>query len=237
VGTLIRIGSESSRFLLSSVLILVGGSVAFQVFNTLNQLDAIERERDQWQHPSEIIRLLDLKEGSVVADLGCGSGYFTLKLSAVVGDRGRVLAIDLRRLSLWFLWMRTIRRNEHNVSIIRAAPDDPHLGPKVDAVLLVNTYHELTEARAVLNRVFQSLVSGGRLVVADRSPQEGGADIHEIAAKVVQEQLIQAGFEVVNRQDNLLEQPREGAWWLIVARKPRTGALRDTGNTGTRNAD
>jgi predicted methyltransferase len=224
-------------FVLSSVLILVGANVSFQAVNTLNQLDAIERERDQWQHPSEIIQLLDLKEGSVVADLGCGSGYFALKLSPLVGERGRVLAIDLRQLSLWFLWMRTIRRNEHNVSIIGATPDNPHLGPKVDAVLLVNTYHELTKARAVLDRAFQSLVSGGRLVVADRSPQEGGTDIHEIAAKVVQEQLIQAGFEVVSRQDNLLEQPGEGAWWIIVARKPRTGVLRDTGNTGKRNAD
>jgi len=224
-------------FVLSSLLIPIGASVAFQAVNTLNQLDAIERERDQWQHPSEIIQLLDLKEGSVVADLGCGSGYFALKLSPLVRERGRVLAIDLRRLSLWFLWMRTIRRNEHNLSIIRAASDNPHLGSEVDAVLLVNTYHELTEWRAVLNRVFQSLVSGGRLVVADRSPQEGGVNDHEIAAKVVQEQLIQAGFEVVSRQDNLLEQPGEGAWWIIVAGKPRTVALRDTGNTGTRNAD
>ena len=207
-------------FLLSSVLILVGASVAFQAINTLNQLDVIEHERDQWQHPSEIIQALNLKDGSIVADVGCGSGYFTLKLSSVVGQRGKVLAIDLRRLSLWFLWLRTIRRNEHNVWIIRATPDDPHLRSEVDAVLLVNTYHELTRAQPVINRVFQSLVSGGRLVIADRSPRDSGTNSHEIAANVVEEQLLQAGFEVLNRRDNLLEQPGEGPWWLIVARKP-----------------
>jgi len=206
-------------FLLSSVLILVGVSVAFQAVNTLNQLDVIEHERDQWQHPSEIIQALDLKDGSVVADLGCGSGYFTLKLSGVVGDRGRVLAIDLRRLSLWFLWMRTIRRNEHNISIILATLDDPHIGRKVDAVLLVNTYHELTQPNAVLNHVFQALTFGGRLVIADRAPQNAGADAHEIAATLVEGQLSQAGLEVLNRRENLLEQPGEGPWWLIVAQK------------------
>src|SRR6266446_5401311 len=52
---------------------------------TLNRLEVVERERDEWQRPAEILRALDLHDGSLVADLGCGSGYFTLKLSPGVG--------------------------------------------------------------------------------------------------------------------------------------------------------
>ena len=202
---------------------MAGANVTYQTANTLNRLDLIENERDKWQRPSEIIQALSLRDGSAVADLGCGSGYFTLKLSSEVGERGRVLGVDLRKPSLFFLWMRTVLRHQHNVSIVQATPDDPRLGPKVDAVLVVNTYHELTQAKAVLDHILQSLVSGGRLVIADRTPQYGGPDPqdhHEIAATLVEEQLTRKGFEVLSRRDTFLEQPGDGPWWLIVARKP-----------------
>jgi SAM-dependent methyltransferase len=206
-------------FLISSVVTLVAANAAYQALNTLNRLDLIERERDQWQRSQDIIGGLDLREGSVVADLGCGAGYFTLKLSSAVGVRGRVLAVDIRRLSLAFLWMRTVLKGERNVSIIQGEPGDPLLPGKVDAVLLVNTYHELTEGSAVLEHVFSSLQPGGRLVIADRSPENPGQS-HEIAMDLVEEQLLAEHFEILSRQEHFLEQPGEGSWWLILARRP-----------------
>jgi hypothetical protein len=66
----------------------------------------VERERDQWQRPADIIRALDIRQSSVVADLRCGAGYFALKLAAAVRPPGEVLAVDIRLLPLLFLRVR-----------------------------------------------------------------------------------------------------------------------------------
>jgi len=80
------------------VLVLVAvGFVAQQAIATLRALTFIERERDTWQRPDEIIEPLALAPGSTVVDLGSGAGYFALKLPPRVGPAGRVLAVDLRR--------------------------------------------------------------------------------------------------------------------------------------------
>jgi predicted methyltransferase len=84
--------------------------IAFSALQTFSRLDAVEANRDTWQRPSEVIAALDLKPGDGVVDLGCGSGYFTLKLSSLVGRDGRVIAEDIRRLPLAFLWFRAVAR-------------------------------------------------------------------------------------------------------------------------------
>ena len=114
-------------FLLCAIAILFLFDTAYQGLNTLSRLNVVEAERDQWQRPSDVIQALDLEPGYVVVDLGCGSGYFTLKLSAPVGKSGRVLAEDIRRLPLAFLWIRTFQRGQRNVSLVHGEPDDPHL--------------------------------------------------------------------------------------------------------------
>src|SRR6185295_6794469 len=106
--------------------------------NTLNRLDAVESERDQWQRPADVLRALDLRPGNTVVDLGSGAGYFALKLSPVVGERGQVLAVDLRKLSLFFLWTRALLRGQHNVHVIVGKEDNPRLpAGAVDAVLIL----------------------------------------------------------------------------------------------------
>ena len=99
--------------------------VADQARRTLGTLDRVEQERDGWQRPADVLRHLDAGPGDVVVDLGSGAGYFALKLAPQVAPGGRVLAVDLRRQSLAFLWMRAARRGYSNVEIIHAAPDDP----------------------------------------------------------------------------------------------------------------
>src|SRR6267143_4923507 len=112
---------------------------------TLKRLEVVERERDGWQRPADILRALDLHDGSLVADLGCGSGYFTLKLSPSVSPRGRVFAVDVRELPLFVVRVRTWARRIHNVLVIHGRPDAPGLASDgLDAVLVLNTYHELT---------------------------------------------------------------------------------------------
>src|ERR1035437_5432189 len=99
-------------FLLCALAVLIGLNVGYSALNTLSALDRIEAERDQWQRPFEVIQALTLKNGDSVVDLGCGSGYFSLKLSRPVGSNGKVIAEDIRRLPLTFLWVRAARKGK-----------------------------------------------------------------------------------------------------------------------------
>ena len=134
-----------------------------QAVRTLGTLTRVERERDTWQRPDEILRQLNPGSGDTVVDLGSGAGYFALKIAPRVAPDGRVLAVDLRRQSLAFLWIRAVLGGHWNLSVIRGQADDPDLPPgPVDAVLMANTYHELTAPEPILKALFTSMRSGGQ---------------------------------------------------------------------------
>ena len=212
---------------LSGVAILLVLNVGYSALNTLSRLNAVEADRDRWQRSSNVIQALNPKPGNTVVDLGCGSGYFTLKLSSPVGKTGHVVAEDIRWLPLAFLWVRTILKKEHNVSLIHGKPNDPELPVNtVNALLISNTYHELADPHAILSHVSRALISGGLLVVVDREPKPGNVGVaesgeHDISVERVALDLRQAGFEIVSRQDDFIESdPDSETWWLLVARKP-----------------
>jgi predicted methyltransferase len=213
-------------FLLCALAALLVLDVGYAALNTISRLNTVEAERDQWQRPKDVLQALDLRTGHVVVDLGCGSGYFTLKLSSSVGEGGRVIAEDIRRLPLIFLWLRTLSRREHNVEIVLGEPANPRLPRQVNAVLILNTFHEITDKEDILAHVFESLLAGGRLVVVDRSPQPvrvGAAGLlgHEVSAEQVEGDLREAHFEITGRQDKFIDKdPDNESWWLIVASKP-----------------
>lgn len=168
-----------------------------------------------------------IKPGDTVAEIGCGSGYFSLKLSTAVGKAGRVYAEDIRRLPLVFLWFRAILKNDPNIRVVHGEEQDPHLRAQpVNDALIANTYHELTDPQAILAYVRQALIAGGRLVVVDRAPNSthGHDDPlaeHEISAERVESELRTAKFEITAREDDFIgRDPDNESWWFIVARKP-----------------
>ena len=199
-----------------------------EAVRTLGTLDRVERERDSWQRPEEIIRQLDLHPGLTVVDLGSGAGYFSLKIAPRVAPNGSVLAVDLRRQSLAFLWIRAVLGGHWNIHAIGGRVDDPNLPPApVDVVLIANTYHELTAPEQILKTLYTSMRPGGRLVVVDRAPRGGGdtrataEGPHEITRGVAERQINEQGFETVLRDDNFIGRPGdEDLWWLVVFRKP-----------------
>jgi predicted methyltransferase len=214
-------------FFLFALAVLALMDVGYSALNTLSRLDVVEAQRDQWQRPSEVIGALALRPGAEVVDLGCGSGYFTLKLSPRVGRSGRVFAEDIRRLPLAFLWVRTILKGAHNVRIIHGFVSDPCLPlATVNAVLIVNTYHEFADPQSILAHVRSALVPGGRLVVVDREPKPQNVGVtetgdHEIAPSHVEDDLTRAGFQLVDLRDPFVgADPDDETWWMIVARKP-----------------
>jgi ubiquinone/menaquinone biosynthesis C-methylase UbiE len=211
-------------FLLAAIAVLVAMYVLYSASATLQQLDIIEAERDTWQRPSDVIAELNLHAGSVVADVGSGSGYFALKLAPIAGRSGKVLAVDLRRLSLSFLWIRAAIRGLHNVRVISGDLDDPHLAPEsVDAVLIANTYHEFGNPEQMVEHLFRTLRTGGRMVILDRggpieqiSAQEHA---HGIEIESVRHNLEKHGFRTITQADAFIDRATEGRWWLLVANK------------------
>jgi ubiquinone/menaquinone biosynthesis C-methylase UbiE len=213
-------------FLFSAILIVSALYLTSSICNTLDRLDIVEAERDRWQRPADVLRALDARPGSSVVDLGSGAGYFTLKLADTVGDQGKVVAVDLRRLSLSFLRIRAMMRNQHNVDIIVATPNDPQLRAGVaDAVLICNTYHEFVNPARMLDHTFRALRPGGRLVIVDRAPDAGGESArathgHEVSPELAEAELRRKHFQIVSRNDRFIDRPGDEPWWLLVASRP-----------------
>jgi len=213
-------------FLFSAILIVSALYLTSAIFNTVDRLDIVEAERDRWQRPADVLRAMDARPGSSVVDLGSGAGYFTLKLADAVGNQGKVVAVDLRRLSLSFLRIRALMRNRHNVDIIVATPDDPHLRAGLaDAILICNTYHEFANPARMLEHTFRALRPGGRLVIVDRAPDVSGesagtAHGHEVSPELAEAELRRKRFQIVSRHDRFIDRPGDEPWWLLVASRP-----------------
>lgn len=221
IGNLIR----PALVLLAVFLVFGIAIVAYQGMRTLQELNAVEAERDQWQRPADVIAPLNIKSGNVVVDLGSGAGYFALKLSDAVGPTGRVIAVDLRRLSLLFLRVRAFVQGKRNIQIIVGETDNPHLSTgNVDSVLIANTYHELTDPHAILRHTWRALRPKGRLVIVDRAPPaserpQESLGHHYTTADTVETDLRKEGFSIIDRKDDFIHPPGDEVWWLIVASK------------------
>lgn len=124
-------------------------------------------DRDAWQQPEKIMDELAIGEGSVVADLGAGGGWFTVRLAHRVGPNGRVYAEDVQRQMIEATMRRVAREGLSNVIPILGDLSNPHLKEPVDAVLIVDTYNEMEHRAAVLLNVAASLKPKGRLGIVD----------------------------------------------------------------------
>jgi SAM-dependent methyltransferase len=169
-----------------------------------------------------------VKPGAAVADIGAGDGFFTTRLASAVGPTGRVLAVDIGASALLRLRTRVDSDGLKNVEVIEGAVDDPKLPPgSLDAALIVNAYHEMTEHQAMLAHIKAALKPGGRLVIvepigpsrrtATRVQQAGN---HEIAIDFVREDARAAGFAHVAMIDPFTSRPHGGQpdeeWMLVL---------------------
>ena len=155
-------------------------------------------QRDSWQRPNEVMERLGVRPGSAVADVGAGGGYFTFRLAARVGPSGKVFAEDLEKSPLDKIAERAQKENLAQIKIIQGTQDDPKLSESsLDAVLVVDAFHEFTNAAAMTSAFYRALKPGGRLGVLDRTAPLGlKTTDHNEQHHIPQENLISIGAAV-----------------------------------------
>jgi protein-L-isoaspartate O-methyltransferase len=129
-------------------------------------LERPEREREE--KVSKLMPALDVKEGDVVADLGAGSGFHTVKLAKLVGDKGKVYAVDIQKEMIAILGKRLKQEKITNVTLVHNTEKDPKLPAKaIDMILMVDVYHELSYPHEVMVELVKSLKPRGRLIFVE----------------------------------------------------------------------
>jgi len=123
--------------------------------------------RDRWQKPDKVIRALDIGPGDDVADIGSGSGYFTLPLAEAVAPHGTVFASDIDENINNYLKRRLRRSEIRNVEVIQADPYDPNLPTEVGLVFMCNTYHYIEDAETYFSHIRGYLRRDGRIALID----------------------------------------------------------------------
>lgn len=137
-------------------------------------------ERENEEHPRLAVRLLQLRPGEAVADVGAGSGYYTELLSKAVGSSGTVYATDIQPAMLQLLERRIRDRKLTNVKPVLGTEDDPRLpSGALDLVLLVDVYHEFSRPQEMLRRIRSALKPGGRLVLLEFRKEDPAVPIRE----------------------------------------------------------
>jgi ubiquinone/menaquinone biosynthesis C-methylase UbiE len=195
-----------------------------------------EREREKTERVADILTALGVRDGVHVADLGSADGFYTLRIAKAVSPSGRAYAIDIEQKSLDKLRERAKEDAITNVDIILSEPADPKLpAGALDAVLIRNAYHEMAAYREILEGVMRGLKPGGLLVVSESisdnlldKPREQQVKEHHIAPGIVEAELREAGFEIVDRDDAFTRftGSRVGGYWMIRARRPAGGGPR-----------
>jgi SAM-dependent methyltransferase len=140
-------------------------------------------DREEWQKPDLIMDALRIAEGSIVADLGAGGGWFSVRLARRVGPRGRVYAEDIQPQMIDAIRGRVERETLRNVTTVLGTAENPRLPTgSIDAALIVGSFHEMQfdesgkrrDPIALLQNVMRSLKPQGRLGVVDFLPGGGG---------------------------------------------------------------
>lgn len=155
--------------------------------------------REQNLQIGRVMDILGIKAGSKVADIGAGSGWFTVRAARRVGDGGLVYAVEINADYLKHIEERAARERLRNVRAVLGREDDPLLPDAgVDAVLLLKTYHEVARPLALLRHLRRAMRAGARLGVIDRN---GKGDDHGLDADAVVSEAGRAGFKLVEQYD------------------------------------
>lgn len=187
-------------------------------------------ERDTWMDTAYIFEKAGITSGSFVADIGCHEGYLSIRLANTVGEKGEVYAVDVREDRLETLRENLQKRDLKNVNVIHGDYDNPKL-PKnqLDAVIIMDTYHEMTDYMTILEHVKTSLKPGGRIIIIEKQKskirdqsRKSQTNSHSMTPKYVKKELLSAGFKQIVQKSKMgfWENDKDKIIWMLIAKKP-----------------
>lgn len=173
-------------------------------------------ERDRWQKPHEVISALKLTPYAKVADIGAGTGYFAARLAHMT-PKGRVYAVDIEPDMVEYLTERAKREGLNNLVAVQAKRDSAALPEKVDRVLVVDTYHHISDRVAYFKRLQDSLKPNGEVAIIDFTAESpiGPPKSQRISARKVAEEMTLAGYVQVAQHTFLTNQ-----YFLVFQSRP-----------------
>jgi ubiquinone/menaquinone biosynthesis C-methylase UbiE len=179
-------------------------------------------EREAEEAPEKALDAVGIRAGMVVADVGAGTGYMSLRMARRVGPTGKVYANDLQPEMLQKLRANSQREKLSNVETVQGTEADPRLPPNtMDLVLLVDVYHEFSQPQAMLDKIRESLKPDGRLVLLEYRKEDASVPIrpeHKMSVAEVKIEVEAEGYKL----DQVIEKlPRQH---IIIFRKKLPGA-------------
>ncbi len=167
----------------------------------------IRNTRQQEENCEALLPALKIKHGQVVCDMGCGNGFYTLKLAKLVGPSGRVLAVDIQPEMLRLLEARAKDDGCQNIEPVLGTVIDPQLpAGQVDLILLVDVYHEFSHPEQMLRAMRRALKPDGRLVLVEfrlEDPQVPIKLLHKMSKAQILKELVPNGYKLVEEFDEL----------------------------------
>ena len=155
--------------------------------------------RDERLQINRVMDILGIQVGKSVADIGAGSGWFTVRAAKRVGGLGMVYAVDINPEAIDYIGKRAKKEKLMNIKTILSKPDDPELpAASVDAVLMLKTYHEIAHPVELLKNLRAALRPGAKIGVIDRN---GNGENHGVASDVVIHEATQAGYRLLHNYD------------------------------------
>jgi len=172
--------------------------------------------RDERLQVNRVMDILGVVPGKHVADIGAGSGWFTVRAARRVGDSGIVYAVDINPEAIHYITDRAQKENLHNVTTILSHSDDALLPPdSVDVVLLLKTYHEVAKPQALMRKLRVALRPGAKIGIIDRN---GNGENHGVARDVVVQEVSASGYELTAQYDFVKGDNMD--YFLVFAVKP-----------------
>jgi ubiquinone/menaquinone biosynthesis C-methylase UbiE len=163
--------------------------------------------REREEECSKLVKILRVKPGQTVCDMGCGNGFYTLPLAKLVGDDGRVLAVDIQPEMLELLKERAAAEKVKNIKTVLGTVVDPKLpAASLDLVLMVDVYHEFSHPEHMLRAIRQSLKPGGRIALVEfrgEDPDVPIKPLHKMTKAQIKKEFPPNGFKLVEEFDAL----------------------------------
>jgi len=164
-------------------------------------------KRDAWQKPHEVIQALALKTDAVIADIGSGTGYFSVRFANMT-PKGRVYGVDTEPDMVKFLADRAQREGLRNITAVAGAPDNPRLPEKADLIILVDVFHHIDDREQYFRKLRASLKPGGRVAIIDfrMDSPDGPPKSARIAPDRVAAEMKRAGYALAKEHTFLPNQ-------------------------------